>query len=113
MVTQKTDLVYRIQCHPIMHLDRLAPYLEATQDEQPLRRQTRVSKGRWEQSMCSYGLPLPLSTWFRKLKLVEILYKVSRIYYACVKVLVSLCEAPGLCLLPASYWSFSWLTLRP
>jgi hypothetical protein len=54
VITQNTDVVYRIQCHPVVHLDRLAPYLEATQEEQPLKRQSSMSNGRWEQSMCSY-----------------------------------------------------------
>lgn len=54
MVTRNTDVIYRIQCHPTLHLDRFGPYLQATWDEQPLRRQIGMSKGKWEQIMCSY-----------------------------------------------------------
>jgi hypothetical protein len=40
VITRMKDVVYRIQRHPrsrimVVHLDRLAPYLGATRDEQP------------------------------------------------------------------------------
>jgi hypothetical protein len=40
VITRFNDVVYRIQRHPwsrmmVLHLDRLAPYLGATRDEQP------------------------------------------------------------------------------
>jgi hypothetical protein len=68
VTTWINDAVYRIQCHPkvkmmVVQLDRLAPYLGATQDEQPYRGSNIMQKA-WRQdagSHASMWKPLKLS----------------------------------------------------